>query len=164
MGVTQKFTRRSVRMSNPAAKIPEVIGRHMEEAARNGEAEAKAYIDITGTGRSWDPSGFPDLKQGGGRRYGPNDGRVNTGTMRDAIEHHTTQGATTQIRVGWINHYEDYFGHQDKGFSAGGYRERVQDILPTVEGMRLMAHMRAYMRDQTDEAVNRSLREITDGI
>ena len=147
-----------------SSELQSIIMDEMIAAAQAGEKEARRYISVAGTRRTWQGGPFPDLKQGGGERSGPSRGRVNTGAMRDAITYRVVRGATVQARVGWLNDYEDYFGFQDVGFTAGGYRERVSSTIRAVEGMRLMAHMRAYMRDQSDIAMDRVVKRVINGL
>lgn len=148
---------------NMSRELQVIVMEEMTAAAQAGEREAKRYISVAGTRRQWNGS-FPDLKQGGGRRSAPSRGRINTGEMRDAITYRVVRGATVQARVGWLNEYEDYFGFQDEGFSAGGYRELVSTTIRAVEGMRLMAHMRAFMRDQSDDAMDRIVKRVINGL
>ena len=142
-----------------------IVREELTEAGKNGEAEAKKFVSIAGTQKNWSGS-FPDLNNGGGRRSGPNRGRVATGRMKNALTYRlNAQGrGLATIRVGWLNNYQDYFGYQDQGFTSGGYRERVQDPVSAVEGMKLMAHMRFYMRDQHDKAVDRAVKRIADAL
>lgn len=146
--------------------LARIFFEEMQEAAKAGEAEAKAYVRLAGTQKQWRSGGrgFSDLRQGGGRRQQPNRGRINTGEMMGALTYRVTQGSVIEAKVGWLNNFQPYFLYQDQGFAAGGYRERVQDPVSAVEGMRLMAHMSAYMRDQSQAATDRAMKRVADGL
>jgi len=146
--------------------LARIFFEEMQEAGKAGDAEAKAYVRLAGTQKQWSSGGrgFPDLRQGGGRRRQPNRGRINTGQMMDALTYKVTQGSVIQVKVGWLNNFQPYFLYQDQGFASGGYRERVQDPVSAVEGMKLMAHMRTYMRDQYDKAVDRAIERMMNAL
>jgi len=141
-----------------------IINEELTKVGVAGEREAKKFVNRAGTGTTWENGPFPDLKQGGGLRDAPSRGRVNTGEMRDALTYKLKKGGNVlvQVEVGWPTRFKDYFGYQDQGFSAGGYRERVQSPVRAVEGMGLMAYMRFFMRDQMQAASDRIIKRLSD--
>lgn len=144
--------------------LERILREELYEAGQAGEAEAKKYVELAGTQKQWKGE-FPDLRTGG-RRSAPSRGREATGRMKRALSFKLNREgrASATVSVGWLNNYQDYFGYQDQGFSAGGYRERVQDPVSAVEGMKLMAHMRTYMRDQHDKAVDRAIERMMNAL
>lgn len=143
-----------------ADSLKDIAFDEVEAASEEGLEEARRYVRSAGTGRSWDPSGFPDLKQGGARRYAPSAGRINTGEMLNALRAEVRTGNTAQGRVGWLDDYEDYFGYQDRGFTAGGYRRVRQDVA----GMGLMAHMRTWFKVRAAQAADNITRRAISGL
>ena len=141
-----------------AKEIQNILRSEMEVAAENGKGEAQAIVAL-GTGTTWKtPPGFPGA---GGRRMQPNPaGRIDSGAMLRDVAAEVRTGRTVQTRVGWVHNYQDYYGAQDKGFSAPGFRNANQEV----EGMGMIAHLRTYMRDQTDMAVDRALRRVNYGL
>lgn len=171
MGRNVRWTQQSIREDAYRADrlasglLESFVRQELTVAGKNGEAEAKKFVSIAGTQKNWSGD-FPDLRTGGPRRSKPSRGRVATGKMRDALTYRLNaegRGLST-IKVGWLTVYEDYFGYQDGGFTSGGYRERVQDPVSAVEGMKLMAHMRFYMRDQNSQAADRAVKRIADAL
>lgn len=137
-----------------AAEMQDIFWEELTQAAQEGEAEAKAFIGIAGTQHTW-TGAFKG-------RTGPNRGRIDTGAMQRAVSYRVHRGGqNVQLDVGWIHpgEYEDYFAAQDEGFSAGGFRPSQ-----TVEGMHMLAHLRYYMRDRVDLAMDRAVGRIFDGI
>lgn len=139
---------------NMAREMKVIIEDELTEAGRDGAKEAQKKLDASGTGKSWSPGPW-----GAG---GTGD-RVDTDAMRDALEYRITRGVHVGLDVGWVNYWEDYFRYQDEGFSATGFRRpaRAGDV---VKGMGVIAHMKGYMRDSVDEAMDRAMRRITDGL
>lgn len=136
-----------------AKELKDIMWEEFNQAAQEGEAEAKAWIKIAGTGATW-TGPFKG-------RYGPSRGRIDTGAMLDAIRYSVTKGgANLLVRVGWISQYEKYFTAQDEGFDAPGFRNAHQDV----EGMHMMAHLRFYMRDRIDEATDRAMRRMSNAL
>lgn len=136
-----------------AKELQDILWEEYQQAAKEGEAEAKAWIKVAGTGMTW-TGPFKG-------RYGPNRGRIDTGRMLDAVRYSVTKGgANLLVRVGWLGQYEDYFTAQDEGFDAPGFRHAHQEV----EGMHMMAHLRFYMRDRIDEATDRALKRVFDGL
>ena len=133
-----------------------IIERELIPVGEAAEGEAKGFIEIAGTNRQWSGM-FTD--RDGGKRDHSGIGRVHTGAMRDAISFRVTRGKGLGIDVGWIKNYEDYFGAQEHGFSAGGYRF-AQDV----EGMGMFQHLRVYIRDKLDEAADNIMEEFTRGL
>lgn len=166
-----RFTRQSTGLDALNAReladglLEGIVREEMYKAGKNGEAEAKKFVSIAGTQKNWSGE-FPDLRTGGRRRSKPSRGRVATGKMREALTYKLNAAGRglTSVSVGWLNTYEDYFRYQDSGFASGGYRERVQDPVSAVEGMKLMAHMRIYLRQQQDEAVDRAMKRIVNAL
>jgi hypothetical protein len=146
-----------------AGDMQRIFRDEMTDAADNGVREARNFISHAGTNQKWEGS-FPDLHRGVAgdvpRRDHSTRSRSDTGEMRDAIERLVRTGRTVDVQVGWIREFEEYFLAQDKGFDHSGYRSMRQ----AVRGMQLMAHMRAYMRDEVDLAVDRAMRRINNGI
>lgn len=143
-----------------AKEMNSILLQEMHEAAKEGGRHAREFIGRAGTARAWHESGFSDPKQDTvGRRYSSRRTRSNTGAMRDDIDYTTSLGSTVQVRVGWVRNYEKYYGIQDDGFSAGGFRPDQ-----VVEGMGMMDDLRAFMRDRTDEALDRAMRRINNGL
>lgn len=132
-----------------AYKLMDIYEEEMEEAAKASVAEGKAYISIAGTGKTWTWNG----------QEGAPSGRIQNGVMQRAMEYRMVRGIGVGFDVGWINDYEDYFGAQDLGFSAGGARPD-QDV----EGMGMMAHLRFYNRDRVQEALDRAAQRVIDGL
>lgn len=138
-----------------AKRMQSIYAEELRRAGEEGEAEAKAYIEIAGTQSVW--SG---VFKG---RSGPNSGRIDSGAMRDAVTMRVnTGGNSVSVDVGWIRlpaALRDYVDAQEYGFSAGGFRPDQE-----VAGMHMIAHLRYYMRDRVDLALDRAERRVLDGL
>lgn len=145
------------RFRNMSQQITSILTKNMDEAGQISELEAHKFIDMAGTGNAWSGD-FTD--RGGGKRSGPSAGRIDTGFMQRDYQYRTTKGKNVGLDVGWINNYEDYYGAQDAGFSAPGYRTNP---LP-VQGMGLTRHMRDFTEKEMDKAMDRSIRTILNGL
>lgn len=126
-------------------KMQDIYLYELTQAAKEGQAEAKAYIGIAGTQQMW----HGKFK---GRDH-PNRGRYDTHTMQNAVNYRVQKGGQNlRVDVGWISpNTPEYFLAQDTGFFAGGFRPAM-----TVEGMHMLAHLRYYMRDRVDLALDRA--------
>lgn len=121
----------------------------MAEAGKDGVGEAEGFIRIAGTGNSWRWNG----------RDGAGAGRIDSGLMLSKLDYRITRGKSVGVDVGWINFWQEYFGAQDAGFSAGGARPDQ-----AVEGMGMLAHLRVYMRGKVDAALDRAEERIMNGL
>lgn len=142
---------------NMAKNLQEIIEEELEDAGADGLLEAQETVENAGTGNTW-PSPFRD--RDGTVRSGPGQGRINTGKMISALDYRTYRGQGVGLDVGWIRIWEEYFGAQDEGTDATGYRNGGRAI----EGMGVIAHLRTYMRDRVDEAMDRAIERINDGL
>lgn len=143
-----------------AREIKNIVRDEMVEVGKESAKHAHELVGRAGTGRAWHESGFPDPKQGSFvRRFSSRNTRANTGNLRDSLDYATSVGSTFELRVGWVNHYEDYFGFQEKGFSAGGFRPAQ-----VVKGMGILADLRAFTRDKADLAMDRVMERINNGL
>ena len=106
-----KATAYSDSLSNTGAQL-------VVESAALGAETMQHIIETSGTG--WEG------------RLGPNDGRIETGKMRDSVDYDKrasrglsrgTGRLSRSARFGWINTMEDYFMYQNEGFTniAKGY-------------------------------------------
>lgn len=138
-----------------ARDVIRVLNQELSPVGEAVKGEAQGFIDIAGTQRYW--SGTFNTAQGPRGRAGR--GRIDSGHMRAAIDFRVTHGAGVGIDVGWIHQYEEYFGAQEDGFSAGGFRPSQ-----TVEGMGMFQHLRVYMRGKVDEAADRAMERIVSGL
>lgn len=134
-----------------AKQLPVIFNQELSVAGEQGKAEGQAYIGIAGTQRQWNGN-FKG-------RTAANRGRIDTGEMQDAFDFRVTRGNGVGLDVGWTSKYKEYYGAQDEGFSAGGFRPSQ-----TVEGMGAMAHMRFYMRGKVDSAIDRAVERIVNGL
>lgn len=141
-----------------ARDLQGIIEEELADAGADGVLEGQKIIESSGTGRSWNGS-FRD--RDGSIRSGSGSGRVHTGKMLRAVDFRVLRGKESGLDVGWIHpaDWEEYFAAQDQGFEAGGYRPSQ-----FVAGMGMIAHLRFYMRVTTDEAIDRALRRISDGL
>lgn len=137
-----------IRMAN---QLPVIFNQELAVVGEQAKAEGQKYIALSGTQQTWKGT-FKG-------RSGPNRGRIDTGQMQKAFEFRVTRGQGVGLDVGWINGYQEYFGAQDEGFSAGGFRPSQ-----TVEGMGLTAHMRFYMRGKVDQGIDRAMERIINGL
>lgn len=135
-----------------ARQLQNIIEKELRVAGVESAAEAVAFIDIAGTQNAW----FGTFKG----RTQSNRGRRDTDTMRDSISYRIARGKDISLDVGWPHRYEEYFGAQDQGFSAPGFRANEQ----WVEGMGMMAHLKTYARDRVDLAMDRAMKEIANGL
>ena len=126
-----------------AKQIQGWIEEELTVAGEAGKGEAQGFVDIAGTQESWSGT-FKG-------RTGPNAGRNDGGDMRKALDYRIIRGKSVGLVVGWPYIWEKYFGAQDAGFDAPGFRRADQHV----EGMGLMAHLRFYMRDRVDSALDR---------
>lgn len=130
-------------------EVRTIMNQELTPLAQAGVGEAQGYINIAGTGHVWGP-GWPS---------GAPRGRVQSGEMRDAVEYRITQGQTLRIDIGWLRNYKEYFGAQESGFSAGGFRPSQ-----TVEGMGMFQHLRVYMRVKLTNAGDRVIERVANGL
>lgn len=141
-----------------ARELQGIVEEEMAEAGLESVQEGQRVIEQSGTGNAWSRP-FPDLKQGGTIRSGPAAGRINTGDMLNALSFRIVSGRGVGLDVGWIDMFQDYFMYQDQGFSAGGYRAAA-----FVRGMGVMAHLQVYVRARVDEAVDRAIERMMNGL
>lgn len=134
-----------------AANLKNIVEDELIVAGKAGAAEGRDFIDTAGTGNSW----ATDFNG----RSSSSPGRVDTGNMRDSVAYRIFQGKGVGLDVGWVHHWEEYFGAQEKGFSQGGFRPNQ-----VVKGMGMMAHLRAQMEGKTDAAMDRAIERILDGL
>ena len=140
-----------------ASKLQDIYAEELEDAGALGLLEAQDTVENSGTAREW--SG-PFRDRDGTIRYGTGSSRVASGNMLNALDYRIVRGKNVGLDVGWIRIWEEYFGAQDKGFSAPGYRRERQ----AVAGMGVIAHLKTFMRDEVDKALDRAGRRIVDGL
>jgi hypothetical protein len=140
-----------------ARDITRIIEEELMVAGEAGKGEGQGFIAIAGTDREW--TGPFNTAQGPRTRSGS--GRIDSGAMQEAFGFRIERGLDVHLSVGWVNpgEWQEYFGAQDKGFSAGGFR-----VSQTVEGMGVLAHLSVYMRGKVDEALYRAERRIVNGL
>lgn len=136
-----------------AREMKNIIEQELTEAGRDGADEARKVLDASGTGKTWSPGPW-----GAG---GTGD-RSETDKMRDALGYRIVRGQNVGLDVGWTDIWEEYFGIQDEGFAATGFRTPSPN--DNVKGMGVMAHLRTYMRGKVDEALDRAMERIVDGL
>jgi len=139
-----------------SANMRNIIEEELEDAGADGLQEARSFVETAGTGREW--SG-PFKDRDGTIRTGSGQGRVASANMLKALDYRTFRGKGVGLDVGWIHFWEEYFGAQDKGFEAGGFRPAQ-----AVAGMGMLAHLRIYMRGKVDIAMDRSTERIVNGL
>lgn len=141
-----------------AGNIPKIVEEELKIAGENGVDEGRRVIMSSGTNRSWDP---PFTDRDGGKRSGSGTARVHEGVMYDAVDFRVIRGNDVGLDVGWIhpNEWEDYFAAQDQGFYAGGYRAPQ-----FVAGMGMISHLRKHMRIEIDNAIDKAIRRIINGL
>lgn len=136
--------------------IQEFVANELEDVGADGLLEAQSIVESSGTGSEW--SG-PFRDRDGTIRSGPGQGRIASGKMLRALEYRIYRGKNVGLDVGWLHIWEEYFGAQDEGFEAGGYRANKK-----IQGMGVIAHMRTYLRDRVDTAIDRGVRKALDAI
>lgn len=141
-----------------AANLQSIIEEELADAGADGVLEARDVVETSGTNRQWDGS-FRD--RNGNLRSGSGSGRVDTGEMLDALDFRVIHGKSgAGLDVGWIHLWEAYFGAQDEGFDAPGYRNANQHV----EGMHVISHLRHYMRGTVDAALDRVVVRMMKGL
>lgn len=169
-----KYTRtRSGQLDNYTgleAWMKEILSEEFTVAGQQGLEEAREIVESSGTGNSWtgpytdkdgrtrEGPGFKD--RNGDIRTASGPGRVHEGEMERALNYRLIRGKDIGLDVGWPTIWETYFGAQDEGFEAGGYRHMAQ----AVEGMHVIAHLSIYMHARIDEAMDRAIDRITNGL
>lgn len=141
-----------------AKQVNSIMNRHLAPVGEAAAAEAKGFINIAGTQRTWSGA-WPTRVPGGAPRTGPGRGRVDTGEMRDAIDFRVTHGSGIGIEVGWIRNPKEYYAAQEHGFYAGGFRADQ-----FVEGMGMFQHLRVYTRVRVLAAADDIMKEIRSGL
>jgi len=134
-----------------AAELQNIVEDELAVAGKEGMEVGRDFVENAGTGNSW----TTDFNG----RTGSSPGRVDTGNMRDAVEYRIIRGKGVGLDVGWVNHWEPYFGAQEGGFSAGGFRPNQ-----VVKGMGMMAHLKAHMQGKVDVALDHAIERIIDGL
>lgn len=137
-----------------AKELLNIVEEELTVAGRDGAEEARRVLDASGTGKTWGPGPW-----GAG---GTGD-RVETDKMRDSLAYRIIKGREVGLDVGWTDIYEEYFGIQDRGFDATGFRNPSAGG-DAVKGMGIIAHLRVYMRGTVDEAMDRAVGRIVDGL
>lgn len=140
-----------------AKDILDIIQEELTDAGADGLLEAQQVVETSGTNRQWSGD-FTD--RNGTRRSGSGAGRIDTGEMLNALEFRVIKGKSIGLDVGWLHVWETYFGAQDQGFEASGYRSANQ----AVEGMHVISHLQVYMRGKVDEALDRAEERIVNGL
>lgn len=134
-----------------ADMLQSIFEEELTEVGKEGVQIAQDFIETAGTGKTWT-----------GRfkgREGAPAGRIDSGSMRDNISYRIYRGQGVGLDIGWVNFWEEYYGAQELGFSAGGFRPSQ-----AVEGMGMLAHLRVVMRAKVDAALDRAERRILDGL
>lgn len=134
--------------------IRAIVEEELTIAGRNGAKESRDILDASGTGRSWSPGPWGE---------GGTGDRVASDKMRDSLTYRIIRGEDVGLDVGWTDVWEAYFGYQDVGFSATGFR-RPSALGDAVRGMGIMAHLSVYMRKEADVAMDKALRRINNGL
>ena len=134
-----------------AKRMPQIFDEEMTAAGEEASKAGQDMIETSGTARSWSGA-----FQG---RTGSGSGRVDTGEMRDLFSFRVIHGRGVGLDVGWVKGYEEYFGAQDRGFLKGGFRPSQ-----VVKGMGVMARVQVEVRAKVDDAIDRSIKRITDGL
>lgn len=143
-----------------AKDLKSIYEQELTAAGEEGKDEGVRHIESSPSAVGWSGS-FRD--RNGGRRSapGPGPGRVHTGKMRDALDYRIVRGKNVGLDVGWIHIWEEYFGAQDVGSDATGYRPSTSRA---IKGMGVMAHLRTFMRGSVDEALDRADKRIVNGL
>lgn len=141
-----------------AKSIKTIYEQELTEAGEEGKAEGVRMIESSPAPGNWSGS-FRD--RDGGRRTGPGSGRVHTGKMRDAFDYRIVRGQSVGLDVGWVRIWEEYFGAQDAGSSATGYRPSTSRA---IQGMGVIAHLKTFMRASVDDALDRAEKRVVDGL
>jgi hypothetical protein len=79
--------------------------------------------------------------------------------MRDNFKYRVIHGKGIGLDIGWVHGYEDYFGAQDQGFDAGGFRPNQ-----FIKGMGVVAHVKFEARAIVDDAVDRAIGRVLSGL
>jgi hypothetical protein len=127
---------------------PAILEDMQIELANAGKDEMQRIIETSGIGRPWQsPLPAKVLPRSGQLRTSSSPGRVNTGTMRDAVRvRFEGQGERKIAAFGWIDapsSDQKYFEAQEYGFRAGGFRRPMQVI-----GMFALRDARRYVVNQ----------------
>lgn len=136
-----------------AAELKGIIEEELTKAGEEGAKEGERFIrQDAGTGKTWS-------RPWSDGRTGSSPGRVDSGLMADAMDFRIIRGQNVGLDVGWVRIWEKYFGAQEGGFTNGGSRTST-----VVAGMGVMAHLRTFMRDKVDNALDRATERIVDGL
>jgi hypothetical protein len=133
-----------------------IIEDELDAAGKDGQQEGRKVIETSGTQKEW-TTPFNGRTSGG-------QGRIESGHMDDAMDYRVIRGQQVGLDVGWIRIWEEYFGAQDRGFDALGYRRPSASGNDHVVGMGVMAHLHVFMRARVDTAMDRSVERIIDGL
>jgi len=142
---------------NTAKQIQQWIEEELADAGLQGVLEAQEVIEHAGTNREW--SG-PFKDREGTIRTGSGESRIGTGHMYNALTFRLVRGKQVGLDVGWPGVWEEYFGAQDEGFDAPGYRRVNQHV----QGMGVIAHLRTFMHVKVDIALDRVEEKILNGL
>jgi len=132
-----------------APRLQGIYEEEMRDAGVDGVIEAQRFIDTAGTGRSWSWS----------NRDGAPAGRIDSDTMKEALDYRLRRGVGIGLDVGWVNFWQEYFTAQDLGFNEGGARPDQ-----FVAGMGMISHLRSFMRDRVDQAMESAEQRILYGL
>lgn len=95
-------------------RLNEGLEAEAEAVAEFGQELVRGAIETRGTGRVWKRT----YHKNGVSRRASIPGRVWTGKMRDSVKNRVRASGTEVVAsYGWIDHYEDYFGQQEAGFT-----------------------------------------------
>lgn len=138
-----------------ARDLQGIIEQELTKAGKDGKREAQITLEAANTGRAWQAGPWGETGSGN---------RIQTGTMYDALDYRIVRGKQVGLDVGWPRVWADYFGYQDKGFSATGFRRSSPTLGDNVAGMGIIAHLQTYMRGTVDEALDRATERIVNGL
>lgn len=136
-----------------AGALQGIIEAELEKAGRGGLEEARALLNASGTGKAWGKGPWGD---------GGTGNRRDTDDMYDALDYRLIRGRNVGLDVGWPRIWKDYFGYQDRGFEATGFRNPSPN--DAVAGMGIIAHLRTHMRESVDVALDNIEKEIVRGL
>lgn len=134
-----------------AGQLQNIIEEELDVVGKRGEEKGQEWIDSRGTGNTW--------SRPWGGRTGSTPGRVDSETMKKAIDYRIIRGKGVGLDVGWVHIYHEYFGLQDKGFTGAGQNHNI-----AVAGMGVIADLNIFMRNEVDRAMDKATRRIVDGL
>lgn len=140
-----------------AKHIQQWIEEELADAGLQGVLEGQEVIEHAGTARQWSGE-FKDRQ--GTVRSGSGEARIATAHMYNALTFRLVRGKSVGLDVGWPGVWEEYFGAQDEGFDAPGYRRANQHVA----GMGVIAHLRTFMHAKVDIALDRVEERITNAL